>query len=121
MKAIRIAQVVALVLLAVYVAIFHAANPETVRLPGLLSLPIALVMTLAMVLAWLVGWLPAKARVWRLERKLSTIRAERDRLLAQIEPTAIGEDGEPVIPDRPDPRKAVGGGERRGDDPSDYL
>ncbi|TVR90001.1 MAG: LapA family protein [Trueperaceae bacterium] len=121
MKAIRIVQVVALVLLAVYVAIFHAANPETVRLPGLLSLPIAFVMALAMVLAWLVGWLPAKARVWRLERKLSTVRGERDRLLEQLEPSRRPEGSAAVIPDRADPRQAVGGGDRRGDDPSDYL
>ena len=120
MKAIRIAQVVALVLLAVYVAIFHAANPETVRLPGLLSLPIALVMALAMVLAWLVGWLPTKARVWRLERKLSTVRGERDRLLEQLETSRGPAGGAAVIPDRADSPHAVGG-DRRGDDPSDYL
>lgn len=121
MKAMRIAQVVALVLLAVYVAIFHAANPETVRLPGLLSLPIALVMALAMVLAWLVGWLPAKARSWRLERKLSAVRDERDRLLEQLETRRGSSSGAAVIPDRADPHKTVGGVDRRGDDPSDYL
>jgi uncharacterized integral membrane protein len=119
-KAMRIVQVVALVLLAVYVGIFHAANPETVRLPGLLSLPIALVMALTMVLAWLVGWLPTKARVWRLERKLATVRGERDRLLEQLESSRGPEGGAAVIPDRADPRKTVDA-ERRGDDPSDYL
>jgi len=119
-KAMRIAQVVALVLLAVYVAIFHAANPETVRLPGLLSLPIALVMALAMVLAWLVGWLPTKARVWRLERKLSAVRDERDRLLEQLETSRGASGGAAVIPDRAEPHKTVGVN-RRGDDPSDYL
>jgi len=117
----RIVQVVALVLLAVYLAIFHTFNPETARLPGLPSLPIAFVVVLAMVLAWLIGWVPAKARVWRLERKLSTVRSERDRLLEQLEPNRRPEGSAAVIPDRADPRQAVGGGDRRGDDPSDYL
>ena len=121
MKAIRIAQVIVLVLLAVYVAIFHAANPETVRLPGLISMPIALVVALSMLVAWFVTWLPARVRVWRLERKLATVRSERDRLLDQLQPAGMDTGDAPVIPDRVDPRNATGSGPRRGDDPSDYL
>lgn len=121
MKAIRIAQVIVLVLLAVYVAIFHAANPETVRLPGLISLPIALVVALGMLVAWFVTWLPARVRVWRLERKLEKVRSERDRLLDQLYPAGVDANDAPVIPDRADPRNATGTGKRHDDDPSDYL
>ena len=120
MKAIRVVQVVLLVLIAVYVAVFHAANPENVRLPGLLSLPFAAVLAIAMLLAWFVGWLPARLRVWRLERKIDALRSERDRLLDQLQPGSA--QGGAVIPDRVDPHGASGkGGDRRGDDPSDYL
>jgi len=120
-KAIRIVQVVALVLVVAYLAVLHVANPERIPLPGLISMPVALVLTIAMGAAWFVGWLPARVRVWRLERKVETLRTERDRLLAQLNPTSAQALGEPVIPDRVDPRTAVGGGERRGDDPTDYL
>jgi hypothetical protein len=120
-KAIRIVQVILLVLLAAYVAIFHAANPENVRLPGLMSMPIALVVALGMVVAWLLGWLPARLRIWRLERKLAILRSERDRLLDELEPPGAGSPRPaPVIPDRVDAR-VTGGTGRRGDDPSDYL
>jgi hypothetical protein len=121
LKAIRIVQVITLVLLAVYVAIFHAANPETVRLPGLISMPVAIVVAFGMGVAWLLGWLPARVRIWRLERKLMTLRSERDRLLDQLQPEGVGSVAGPVIPDRVDPLRASGVGDRRGDDPSDYL
>ncbi len=120
MKAIRIVQVIVLVLLAAYVAVFHAANPETVRLPGLISMPVAIVVALGMLVAWFVGWLPARLRIWRLERKLATVRSERDRLLDQLEPDGLGPIRAPVIPDRAEARVAHGT-DRRGDDPSDYL
>ncbi len=120
MKAIRIVQVIVLVLLAVYVAIFHAANPETVRLPGLISMPVAFVAALAMVVAWFTAWLPARLKIWRLERKLTTIRSERDRLLDELQLTGPGS-GAPIIPDRVDPHATSNVGSRRGDDPSDYL
>jgi uncharacterized integral membrane protein len=120
-KAVRIVQVVVLVLVAVYLAVLHAANPERIPLPGLISMPISLVLTVAIVAAWLTGWLPSRVRVWRLERKLDAVRNERDRLLEQLDPTRGAPSAEPVIPDRVDPRQAVGGGQRRGDDPTDYL
>ena len=118
-KAIRVAQVVALVLLAAYVTVFHAANPENVSLPGLISMPASVVVAVAIVVAWFVGWLPTRIRTWRLERKLTSLRTERDRLLDQLEPDRAGPDRTAVIPDRADPRDGTGG--RHGDDPSDYL
>lgn len=121
MKAVRIVQVVVLVLVAVYLAILHVSNPERIPLPGLISMPVAVVLAVSIVVAWLAGWLPARLRVWRLERKLNAIRDERDRLLEQLEPARAAPGSEPVIPDRVDPRQAPAAGDRRGDDPSDYL
>lgn len=121
MKALRIVQVVIVVLVAGYLAVLHAANPERVPLPGIISMPVALVLAIAILVSWTAGWLPGRLRAWRLERKVAALRDERDRLLAQLQPTSIANDGEPVIPDRVDPRTAVGGGDRRGDDPTDYL
>ena len=121
MKAVRIVQVVVLVLVAIYLAVLHVANPERIPLPGLISMPISVVLTVAIVLAWLTGWLPSRLRVWRLERKLEAVRDERDRLLEQLDPSRGASGAEPVIPDRVDPRHTVGGSQRRGDDPSDYL
>ncbi|CAN5775883.1 hypothetical protein BH23DEI1_BH23DEI1_15020 [soil metagenome] len=121
MKAIRIAQVVALVLVAIYGWVFHNVNPDYVILPLLISMSPALLVLIAVLLTWLLTSLPARARTWRLERRLKQTREERDALEAQLRPPlpydpAAG----PVIPDRIDPYEASSA-ERRGDDPTDYL
>lgn len=115
MKALRIVQLVALVLVAVYVVLFHYANPETVRMPLLISVPPSLVVVLAIAIAWLVGWLPGRARLWRLERRLHRAEADRQVLAGEMDRSRRGEPSDPVIPDR-DAAKL-----RRGDDPTDYL
>ncbi len=115
MKALRIVQIVALVLVAVYVVLFHYANPETVRLPLLISVPPSLILVLTALIAWLVGWLPGRARLWRVERRLRRVDADRQVLAGEIDRTRRGEPSDPVIPDRD--AAAV----RRGDDPTDYL
>lgn len=115
MKALRIVQIVALVLVAVYLVLFHYANPETVRLPLLISVPPSLVVVLAVVLAWLAGWLPGRARLWGLERRLRRAEADRQVLASEIDRARRGEPSDPVIPDRD------AAGVRRGDDPTDYL
>jgi uncharacterized integral membrane protein len=114
-KALRIVQIVALVLVAVYLVLFHYANPETVRLPLLISVPPSLVVVLAVVLAWLAGWLPGRARLWGLERRLRRAEADRQVLASEIDRARRGEPSDPVIPDRD------AAGVRRGDDPTDYL
>jgi uncharacterized integral membrane protein len=114
-KALRIVQIVALVLVAVYLVLFHYANPETVRLPLLISVPPSLVVVLAVVLAWLAGWLPGRARLWGLERRLRRAEADRQVLAGEIDRARRGEPSDPVIPDRD------AAGVRRGDDPTDYL
>lgn len=115
MKALRIVQLVALVLVAVYVVLFHYANPETVRLPLLISVPPSLVVVLAILAGWLVGWLPGRARLWRLERRLRRAEADRRVLAGEMDRSRRGEPSDPVIPDRD------AAGVRRGDDPTDYL
>ncbi len=115
MKALRVAQIVALVLIAIYVLLFHNVNPDHVRLPLLFSVPPAVVVALTAVIAWLVGWLPGRARVWRLERRLHRAEADREVLATELERTRRGEPSQPVIPDRD------AGGIGRNDDPTDYL
>lgn len=115
MKALRIVQVIALVLVAVYVLLFHNANPATVAMPLLPSMPPALLLTVVAVVAWFVGWLPGRMRVWTLERKLRTAQADRETLGAELERARRPEPSDPIIPDRPN------GAVARGDDPSDYL
>ena len=115
MKALRIVQLVALVLVAGYVVLFHYQNLTSVRLPFLISVPPSLVVVLAIVIAWLVGWLPGRGRRWRLERRLRRSEADLVVLNRELESHRRGEPSDPVIPDRD--RAAV----KRGDDPTDYL
>jgi len=114
-KALRIAQVIALVLVAVYVLLFHNANPANVAMPLLPAMPPALLIAVVAVLAWLIGWLPGRVRIWSLERKLAALRAERDTLSTDLAIARRAEPSDPIIPDR------AQGGVRPGDDPSDYL
>ncbi len=115
MKALRIAQVIALVLVAVYVLLFHNANPGTIELPLLGRVPPSLLVVSVAVLAWLIGWLPGRLRSWRLERKLAATQAERDTLSTDLARAQRSEPSDPIIPDR------ASGGLRPGDDPTDYL
>lgn len=115
MKALRIVQIVVLVLVAVYVVLFHYANPETVRLPLLISVPPSLIVVITAVVAWLSGWLPGRTRLWSLERRLKRADADRKVLATEMDRVRRGEPSDPVIPDRD------AAGVRRGDDPTDYL
>jgi uncharacterized integral membrane protein len=114
-KALRIAQVIALVLVAVYVLLFHNANQNAVELPLLGRVPPSLLVASVAVVAWLIGWLPGRVRVWSLERKLAALRTERDTLSTDLAIARRAEPSDPIIPDR------ANGGIRPGDDPSDYL
>jgi len=114
-KALRIAQVIALVLVAVYVLLFHNANPGMVELPLAGPVPPSLLVATVAVVAWLIGWLPGRMRTWRLERKLTAAQAERDTLSTDLARARRPEPSDPIIPDR------ASGGLRPGDDPTDYL
>jgi uncharacterized integral membrane protein len=114
-KALRIAQVIALVLIAVYILLFHNANPATVAMPLLPSMPPALLVAIVALIGWFVGWLPSRMRVWRLQRRLATAEADREALALELDRARRAEPSDPVIPDR----HPSGG--RHGDDPTDYL
>jgi hypothetical protein len=114
-KALRIVQLVALVLVAVYVVLFHYANPESVRLPLLISVPPSFVVVLTVLLAWFFTWLPGRTHAWRLERRLRRAEADRQVLADEMERVRRGDRSDPIIPDR-DAAEL-----RRGDDPTDYL
>jgi hypothetical protein len=116
-KALRIAQVVALVLLVVYLWILHSMNPSNVALPLVFSLRPGPLLAFAIVLTAFITWLSVAPRLWRLQRRLKRVTAERDALLAE---GGGYEDGEPVIPDRIGPVQ-VPSSRRRDDDPTDYL
>jgi len=120
-KVVRIAQVVAMVVLALYLWVLHSINDQFVTLPFLPSLRPAGLVVLAIAVSALVTWLPAKARIWRLERRLRRVVEERDELRARLAQAAGSGAAAPVIPDRIDPYTTLSGNERRGEDPSDYL
>ena len=115
MKALRIAQVIVLVLVAVYIVLFHNANPATVSMPLLPSMPPALLVVIVGAIAWFVGWLPGRLRIWRLQRRVDVAEADRAALVTELDRARGVEPSEPIIPDR------QSGGVRPGDDPTDYL
>lgn len=99
MKFVRIVQIVILILAVVYVAIVQNANPDALALPGLLPLPVWLVVALTAVLSFLAGWVPATVRAWRLGREVSRL----ERRVADLESHVPSYDrarAAPVIPDR---------------------
>ncbi len=99
MNAQRITVLVVLALVAVYVAIVHQANPVPIALPGLLSLPLWLILLGTGLLAYLAGWLPGAIRTWRLRRE----RGRLERRIAELEshlPSYDAQRSEPIIPDR---------------------
>lgn len=115
MKALRIAQVVLLVLAAIYLLLFHNLNRDYVRMPGFLSMAPAFLVALTAVIGWFVGWLPGRLRAWQLQRKLHRTEADRDLLAKEVERLQRVEPSQPIIPDR------VAAGVAQGEDPTDYL
>lgn len=111
MKAARIVQLLLIVLAAVYLWLFHSANPDYVELPYLFRilppLPVGLVVVVALLIGWLVGWAPTRLALWRRGRELRRLQAafdeERRRAAADSVPLNpyLTEPEIPVIPDRP--------------------
>lgn len=99
MRIVRTVQIVTLIVIGVYGIIVHNANPEPLALPGLLSLPPALVILFAVVVSFLAGWLPARLRAWRKTREVARL----ERRIAELEqhvPNYDRRPAAPVIPDR---------------------
>lgn len=103
MKALRIVQIVALVLLALYLVAFNNLNPDPLTLPLLpmvIPLPPVLIVVVALVGGWLVGWLPPRIKLWRRNRDVRRLRARLEELEAPSDRSAYGPQQGPVIPDR---------------------
>lgn len=101
MKALRIAQWIALALLAAYLLLLHNANPTALSLPFLPPQPPALVLVGVAAIAFLIGFLPSRTRQWRLQRKLLHLRSEHEALQRALADALREEPSDPVIPDRP--------------------
>ncbi len=105
----RIVGIVLLVLLVLYMLLFHAANPVLLALPWLNvfvpPLPASYIVAFALVVGFLVGWLPARLLAWRRGREVKRL----EKRLVELEPVpavAVTDTGTypnpeyPVIPDR---------------------
>lgn len=106
MKGVRILQLIAVILVALYLLAFANINPDPLTLPLLpmvIPLPPVLVVVIALVGGWLVGWLPTTVALWRQRRETRRLRRrleEHEPAPAAVAPMA---EGRPVIPDRPPP------------------
>lgn len=89
-------QLLSLLLLAGYLVLLNYANPQTVRLPFLIWLPTAWVVTAALLLGFIVGWVSLSGRVFRLNREN---RGLRQRLIK------AGLEAEPVSPPERAPKR----------------
>lgn len=88
MKALRILQVVLLLLVLSYLLVLHNENPYNVLLPFLPNLPAAVTIALALLLGWLIGWLPTKMRMWRVKRERDQLSRELRRLRGEPDATS---------------------------------
>lgn len=119
-KAGRVVKIVLLILVVLYLVLFHSANHVLVELPLLRlffpPMPASYVVAFAIVVAYLVGFVPARLLAYQRGRQLKQLR----KRLEELEPTTMAfhtndapfHHGEvPVIPDR--------GAHPRSDDPDD--
>lgn len=126
MKGVRLVQLILVVLVALYLWLFHSANPVLVELPLTSSflphLPVGFVVIAALLVGWLIGFIPARMVVWRRNRELRRSNQEMAELRRR-EVTSVTQTGTyypppamPVIPDRgrdpdlevdPDPDEAA--------------
>ncbi len=88
MKAVRVVQVVLVLLLALYLWLFHSANPVLVELPltrfFLPLLPASLVVVFALVIGWLLGWMPSAIAAWRRGREVKRLAKELEEANARL-------------------------------------
>lgn len=113
MKGVRITQVILLVLVGVYLWLFHSANPDLVRLPLLTyflpPVPVVYVVIIALLVGLAVGFIPVRISAWRKGRELAKVNRELDQLKVQMlgnetitkrTGSYYGVAERPVIPDR---------------------
>ncbi len=108
MKAVRIVQLLLIVLAAVYLWLFHSANPGYVQLPWPLNLvlanqPVGFVVIAAVIIGWLIGWVPPRIVLVRRNRQLRRLQnelAEERRRTAPYDTQGDPYYTQSVIPDR---------------------
>ncbi|HEX7000990.1 MAG TPA: LapA family protein [Trueperaceae bacterium] len=107
-KAVRIVQLLLIVLAAVYLWLFHSANPGYVQLPWPLNLvfaqqPVGFVVIAAVIVGWLIGWIPPRILLLRRNRQVRRLQnelAEERRRTAPYEATPDPYYTQSGIPDR---------------------
>lgn len=111
-KVARVLQILALVLVVGYLVLLGYANPQTIILPFLPSLPTAWVLAVALLLGALVGWLSLSGRVFRLNRENRSLRQRLIKAGLEAEPeepsgkTGVKARGRvAIIPDKAQGRK----------------
>ncbi len=86
MTVVRALQLFALLLVLGYLVLLGYANPQTIILPFLLSLPTAWVLAAALLLGALGGWLSLSGRVFRLNRENRGLRQRLIKAGLEAEP-----------------------------------
>lgn len=86
MTVIRALQLLALLLLLGYLVLLGYANPQTIILPLLPSLPTAWVVAITLLLGFLVGWLSLSGRVFKLNRENRGLRQRLIKAGLEAEP-----------------------------------
>lgn len=96
----RVLQILALLLLIVYIALVGYANRNTVLLPLLLPLHVEWVIAISLVLGFVVGWLSLSSRVFRLRRQNKALHQRLIKAGLEAEPTPEPARNETLPPSR---------------------
>ncbi len=86
MTVIRALHLFALLLLLGYLVLLGYANPQTIILPLLPSLPTAWVVAITLLVGFLVGWLSLSGRVFKLNRENRGLRQRLIKAGLEAEP-----------------------------------
>ncbi len=104
MKALRIIQIILLLIVVAYLFLINNYNPNWTELPFLISLPSALVLAIGILLGYLAGWVFGRSGTWGRTREVSKLKkrlAEFERSEPKVTAVNITRDAEtPIIPDR---------------------
>jgi uncharacterized integral membrane protein len=103
-KALRIIQIILLLIVVAYLFLINNYNPSWTELPFLISLPSAIVIASGILIGYLAGWAFGRSGTWSKNRELSKLKkrvAELEKGEPRVTAVNISRDAEPpVIPDR---------------------